>query len=158
MNFRELTRKKQALSREECIRILTEETRGVLSVNGDGGYPYGAPMNHVYNGADGCVYFHCGRVEGHRLSALRQDDRVSFCVCQQTERVGWVWRLHSVVVFGRMEILDDPDAVLRIAPLLCRKFTDDEAYIQRELKTSARGTLLLRLVPEHICGKAVKEE
>ena len=71
--FRELLRKKQALSREDCIDVLQKETRGVLSVIGDDGYPYGTPMNHWYNEDDGAVYFHCGNV-GHRLEALREND------------------------------------------------------------------------------------
>ena len=41
--FREMLRKKQQLSDEECIGILKNELRGVLSVNGDDGYPYGVP-------------------------------------------------------------------------------------------------------------------
>ena len=59
--FRDLLRKKQQLSPEECKEILREEVRGVLAVNGDGGYPYAMPMNHYYNECDGCIYFHCGR-------------------------------------------------------------------------------------------------
>jgi nitroimidazol reductase NimA-like FMN-containing flavoprotein (pyridoxamine 5'-phosphate oxidase superfamily) len=47
--FRELRRKNKALSDEECIEILKTERRGVLSVIGDEGYPYGMPMNHYYN-------------------------------------------------------------------------------------------------------------
>ena len=54
--FRELVRKNKQLSKEECIRLLTEETRGVLSVLGDDGYPYGMPMNHFYNPEDGKIY------------------------------------------------------------------------------------------------------
>ena len=44
--FRELTRKNRAASREECIRLLETEKRGVLAVQGDDGYPYCMPMNH----------------------------------------------------------------------------------------------------------------
>ena len=51
--FREITRKKQALSQEECLEILTNAKRGVLSVNGDDGYPYGMPVNHYYDPVDG---------------------------------------------------------------------------------------------------------
>ena len=47
--FRELVRKNKEISKEECIEILKSEKRGVLSVNGEGGYPYGMPMNHFYN-------------------------------------------------------------------------------------------------------------
>ena len=77
--FREMNRKNQALSAEECIRILTEELRGVLSVNGDGGYPYGTPIDHYYNAEDGKIYFHSGKT-GHRPDAMKADPKASFCV------------------------------------------------------------------------------
>ena len=37
--FRELIRKKNQLSMEECIQVLNNQTRGVLSVQGEDGYP-----------------------------------------------------------------------------------------------------------------------
>ena len=156
--FRELTRRKQALSRETCVELLKTETRGVLSVIGDGGYPYGTPMNHYYCEENGCIYFHCGR-KGHRLDALRACDRVSFCVYDEGYRREGEWALNvrSVVVFGRMEIIDDPNEVIRLVTPLCHKFTDDEDYIRRELTQSTKATLLLKLTPEHICGKLVNE-
>lgn len=156
--FRELTRKNRALSRDNCTELLRTETRGVLSVIGDGGYPYGTPMNHYYCEEDGCIYFHCGRV-GHRLDALKACDKVSFCVCEQGSRAPgeWAYTVRSVVVFGRMEIIDDMDTVRRIAVPLSRKFTGDEAYIQNEIDRSAKGTLILKLTPEHISGKTVTE-
>ena len=46
--FREMRRKKQALSEEECIDILIKEPRGVLAVLGDNDYPYAVPLSHVY--------------------------------------------------------------------------------------------------------------
>jgi len=156
--FRELTRKSKQISETECIELLTNETRGVLSVLGDGGYPYGIPMNHFYDADTGCIYFHCGR-GGHRLDALQRADKVSFCVCEAGEREAGDWALtvRSVIVFGRIEIIDDLDETVRITTKLCHKFTQDEAYIQREIAASARGTLLLKLLPLHMCGKRVKE-
>ena len=59
--FREMLRKKQQLSQDECIRILIEETRGILSVLGDNDYPYGMPINHYYREEDGKIYFHGGK-------------------------------------------------------------------------------------------------
>ena len=53
--FRELLRKSNEISIEECISILKSEKRGVLSVCGDNGYPYGMPMNHWYNEEDGKI-------------------------------------------------------------------------------------------------------
>ena len=46
--FREMRRKKQDLSEEECIDILINEPRGVLAVLGDNDYPYAVPLSHVY--------------------------------------------------------------------------------------------------------------
>ncbi len=43
--FRPMRRWKQQLSDEDCIAILKNEPRGILSVLGDDGYPYGIPMN-----------------------------------------------------------------------------------------------------------------
>lgn len=156
--FRDLTRKKQQLSPEDCAELLKTETRGVLSVIGDGGYPYGTPMNHYYNEEDGCIYFHCGR-KGHRLDALRACDKVSFCVYDQGFRREGEWSLNvrSVVVFGRVEIIDDLAEVIRLVTPLCHKFTHDETYIQEEITRFAKATLLLKLTPEQICGKLVNE-
>ena len=156
--FRELTRKKQKLSHEECLRILKEEKRGVLSVIGDDGYPYGMPMNHWYNEVDGKLYFHCGRV-GHRADALRRDPRVSFCVYDGGYRNDGEWALNirSVIVFGTVEVVEDAERIAHATAMLSRKFTDDEAYIAREIAQYAANTALLVLTPEHICGKLVNE-
>ena len=156
--FREMLRKKQALSLEECKEILKTETRGVLSVMGENGYPYGMPMNHFYNETDGCLYFHCGK-KGHRLDALKENDKVSFCVydkgCRRENE--WAWNVKSVIVFGRMDVLSDAKLIMDICEKLSYKFTDDTAYIEKELRESAKNTLLLRLTPEHISGKLVNE-
>lgn len=156
--FRELARKHQELSREVCLDILQTAKRGVLAVNGEGGYPYAAPMNHWYNEEDGCIYFHCGNA-GHRVDALRRDGRVSFCVHDggTAEEGQWALKFRSVIVFGQMEVLTDAALITDITTKLTRKFTDDEAYLQKELASALHRTLLLRLTPEHICGKRVME-
>lgn len=64
--FRPMRRWKQQLSDEDCIAILKNEPRGILSVLGDDGYPYGIPMNHWYCEADGKLYFH-GAKTGHKI-------------------------------------------------------------------------------------------
>ena len=56
-----MMRKKQELSEEECIDILKTQPRGVLSVLGDDGYPYGMPINQYYCEEDGKLYFHGGK-------------------------------------------------------------------------------------------------
>ena len=156
--FRELTRKNKELPLESCLDVLKSEKRGVLSVCGDEGYPYGMPMNHFYNEEDGCIYFHTG-IGGHRQDALSACDKVSFCVFDQGyAREGeWALNVKSVIIFGRIEILDDQELIADITRKLCYKFIQDEDYIVREIESFAHETLLLRLKPEHICGKLVTE-
>ena len=67
--FRKLLRRKQQLSDSDCIEILKNEPRGVLSVMGDDGYPYGLPIDHWYCEENGKLYFHCGKI-GHKLDAI----------------------------------------------------------------------------------------
>lgn len=156
--FREMLRKNKMLSMEECVHILQSETRGVLSVLGDNGYPYGMPMNHWYNEEDGKIYFHSGNV-GHRLDALREYDKVSFCVYDKGYQEEGEWALHvkSVIVFGKIAIMDDMDKIVDITTKLSHKFTQDDEYIKKEIELYGHRTLLLQLTPEHISGKLVKE-
>ncbi len=60
--FRGLLRIRQQLTEEECLQILKTEKRGVLSVLGDNGYPYGMPMNHYYSRrTESCIFTAAGR-------------------------------------------------------------------------------------------------
>ena len=156
--FRKLQHKNKKLSLEESISILKEEKRGVLSVIGDGGYPYGMPMNHYY-AEDGNIYFHSGK-SGHRLDALEGSDKVSFCVYDKGVKAenDWALTVKSVIAFGRIEIIDDAGVIADISAKLSRKFTDDEAYIKNEIECFSHETLILKLVPECICGKRVEEK
>ena len=65
--FRELRRKKQALSIEESAAVLDRGTSGVLALAGDDDYPYAVPISYVYDGEK--LYFHCAR-SGHKLDAI----------------------------------------------------------------------------------------
>lgn len=156
--FREMVRKKQQLPEAECIEILTREKRGVLSLLGDDDYPYGIPLNHYYNEADGRLYFHSGK-KGHKIDALRRHEKASFCVYDEGFRRDGEWALNirSVIVFGRIEIISDTETVYEISRQLSRKFTQDEKYIEDEIRKSGPGTLMFALIPEHMTGKLVNE-
>ena len=155
--FRAMGRIKQQISQEECIRVLKEQPRGVLSMIGDNGYPYGIPLNHLYMD-DGHIYFHCGK-HGHKIDAIAQCDKVSYCVYDQGYRRDgeWALNINSVVLFGRIREVTDEDKMREICTLLTRKFTDDESYLQKELAESFRNVKCLELIPEHMTGKLVNE-
>lgn len=156
--FRKMRRFKQQITEGECIDILKEEPRGVLSVIGDDGYPYGIPLDHWYCEEDGKIYFH-GAKEGHKLDAIRKCNKVSYCVLDKGYRKAGDWALNikSVIVFGRMRIVEDEDKKRKICTEICRKFTDDEAYLQHELENAFPRVCCLELTPEHMTGKLVNE-
>lgn len=157
--FRKLARIKQQLSDAECIRILTEEKRGILSVLGDDGYPYGIPLNHYYDPEDGRIWFHSG-MTGHKIDAVRREPKASFCVTDGGTPApdGWSLQFRSVIVFGRIEIIEDRSRIIALSRKLCYKFTQDEAYIADEIEKHGARTLMFALVPEQICGKRVNEK
>ena len=156
--FRELTRIKQQLPTEDCIRLLKSEPRGVLSVLGDDGYPYGLPIDHWYNEEDGSLVFHCGSA-GHKIDALRRCPKASFCVYDQgfREEGDWALNIKSVIVFGRIEFVEDPEEAIRLTRLLSFKYTDDADYIEEEIRKYSHGLLCFKLIPEHMTGKITKE-
>ena len=156
--FREIRRFKQALSQEECVEILQNEVRGVLSVLGDEDYPYGMPINHWYNPEDGKIYFHAGP-GGHREDAIKNHDKVSFCVYDSGYRKegDWALNIKSVIVFGRMSIVEDKELALNSIRALSHKFTSDDEYIEEDIVRNGNIVVCLCLTPEHITGKLVNE-
>ena len=157
--FRELVRKRKSIPQDVCIDVLKNETRGVLSVLGDDDYPYGMPMNHFYDEETGKIYFHVGSQRSHRNDAIRKHDKVSYCVYDQgyKDEGDWAYNVKSIIVFGRIAVIEDKDRIIEITSKLTKKFTDDAAYLENELKTNLARTLLLEITPEHISGKYVKE-
>jgi len=156
--FRELIRKNKQLSMSECVQVLKSETRGVLSVLGDGGYPYGIPIDHWYCPENGKLYFHCGKT-GHKMDALTRHDKVSFCVMDPgvREKGDWALYIRSVIVFGRIRVLEDHQEAIDIIRKLSFKYTQDAQYIEDEIRKYAAEALCLELTPEHITGKLVHE-
>lgn len=77
--FRPMRRKKKEISEEAAKQLLQKERRGVFAVNGDDGYPYAVPVNYYYSEEDNKIYFHGARA-GHKVDALKQDDKVCFTV------------------------------------------------------------------------------
>ena len=156
--FRPMRRIKQQLSNEECVNILKNEVRGVLSVLGDNGYPYGIPINFYYSEDENKIYFH-GAKEGHKIDSIKSCDKVSFCVydkgVQSQAKKGL--DVKSVIVFGRIKIVEDFDKTIDICRKLSEQFDFGSEYIEEEIKNFGRFVMCLELTPEHITGKIVNE-
>lgn len=156
--FREMRRSPQALSKEEITEVLVKETRGVLSVQGDDGYPYGVPINHYYDEETGKLYFH-GADFGHRVDAIKRDPKVSYCVYgQEYQKEGdWAKYVKSVIVFGKAELIEDQEEIIKWSRALCDKFPCTKEYIETEIEKDAKRTLCFAINIENINGKLVHE-
>ena len=154
--FRDLTRIKQKLSDEECKAILTDEVRGVLSLTGDNGYPYGVPINYYYSPSENKIYFHSSK-SGHKIDAVKMNDKASFCVYDKGFHKDGHWSLNikSVIVFGRITVSESWSRDMIVA--FCKKFTDDMDYIDKEIETYAANTVVLEMSVEHMTGKIINE-
>lgn len=156
--FRKMRRFRQQLTAEECADVLSKQPRGVLAVLGDGGYPYALPLDFVYDTESGNLYFHCAK-EGHKLDAIRRCDKVSFCVTDEGfRREGeWALNIRSVIVFGRMRIVEDRTRALEMVRRLGEKYYPNPADAEEETRKTADRVACLELVPDHISGKLVNE-
>ena len=156
--FRKMRRFKQQITDAECIEILKNTKRGVLSLLGEDGYPYGIPIDHWYCEEDGRIYFH-GAKEGHKIDAIKACDKASFCVYDEGFRKEGEWALNitSVITFGRIRLVEDEDTARKICTELVKKFTDDEDYLEKELQNAFPRVQCLELIPEHMTGKLVNE-
>lgn len=157
--FREMRRISQQLSREECEAILQSATSGVLAVHGDDGYPYAVPVSHVYR--DGVIAFHCAKA-GHKLDALRSDEKVSFCVIAQdiVDPVERTTAYISVIAFGRARIVEDEAGLRRVCGWIGEKFCPNhlEGCIRETDEAVTAHTLTcVEIEVERLTGKCGKQ-
>ena len=152
-----MRRKRQQLTEAESIAILGSATSGTLALLGDGGYPYALPISYVYH--DGKLYFHSA-VAGHKVDAIRNCDKASFCVIDQDEVHGehYTTYFRSVIAFGHIRIIEDEKEKLAAARLLGNRYNpkQDEA-LQKEIDKGFHRMLVLCLEIEHLTGKEAIE-
>ena len=152
--FREMRRKRQALSQEEISSVLYRGTSGVLALSGDDNYPYALPISYVYDGA--CIYFHCAK-SGHKLDAIQRNEKDSFCVVDQDLIVpdAYTSYFRSVIAFGRIEVIaDEQEKYIAIEKLAAKYAPNDTVMGRKRAIDRERASLcMLRMHIDHISGK-----
>ena len=152
--FREMRRNRQMLPMEETLELLKKGTSGVLALLGDEDYPYAVPVSYVY--ADEKLYFHGAR-SGHKLDAIRKQDKASFCVISQDRIMPeeYTTYFRSVIAFGRIRILEDEAEMRRAIEILAEKYSPDvsEAGRRQEIDKTWNALCMLEFTIEHVTGK-----
>jgi len=151
--FKEMRRKRQQLSTEECVAVLEKMTSGVLALNEENGYPYAVPLSYVY--ADNKIYFHSA-VKGHKIDLLKENCNVSFCVigqdCIVPEEFTTYFR--SVIVFGKARFLTDEKEKMSALRKLGEKYSSDNPEgLSEEIHKGFNHLLMVEITIEHMTGK-----
>ena len=156
--FRQMRRFKQELDKETCINILKTEKRGVLSLSGDDDYPYGIPINFYYDEELNKIFFH-GAGEGHKIDSIKRNNKVSFCTWNKGEQVEsqWYYMVKSVIVFGKIKIVEDGDYKVGLLRKLGQKYYPNKDDVKIEINKDLHRVTLLELEIEHMTGKIVEE-
>ena len=145
-------RKDREIPEAEVRALLGKGLYGVLSTVNADGYPYGIPLNYVFDGEK--IYFHCARFSGEKQSAFERLSKVCFTVVGDVETLPekFSTKYESAVVFGHIAKSADARPGLR---KLIDKYSADykaegDAYIGQAL---ARVTVY-EITVDHITGKA----
>lgn len=151
--FREMRRTKQLMENSQVEEILQRNTSGTLALLGDDGYPYAVPLSYVYH--DGKLYFHSAS-NGHKIDAVKQYPKASFCIIDQDEIVPEKYTTHyrSVIAFGKVRLLEDQEEMRKIATALAMKYSSDYAEgIPAEIDDYMSRLAIIEMTIEHLTGK-----
>lgn len=157
--FREMRRIKQKTSVEECQEILINSKRGVLSVYGDDGYPYGIPVNFYYDKSTNIIYLH-GAKEGHKIDAIKKCNKVCFTTWNEgyQEPNNWWWHIRSVVAMGKAEFVVDEKNMIHQLRNIGKKYFPETVDIEKIINSSLNRVGVIAIKIEHLTGKDVKEK
>ena len=157
MEFRPLRRFKQAAEIQECEAVLSSARRGILAVHGENGYPYGLPINYLFLG--GKIYFHCAKA-GHKLDAIRANDKVCFTVLSEPVKNSGEWWncFTSVICFGQISEVTDEQERDRLLRLIGSKYFPEGYDLEKDMANNARNALILEITIDHMSGKHVREK
>ena len=156
--FREMRRKRQQLTLEECVEIMERNTSGVLAVLGDDDYPYAVPLSYVSD--EKKIYFHCAK-SGHKLDAIKRHSKASFCVIDQDQIVPLEYTTYfrSVIAFGTMRVIEDEQEKRTAIEKLAVKYVPDDSASERQKAIDREWSPLcmLEMNIEHMSGKEAIE-
>jgi hypothetical protein len=148
-------RKDRQLDREEAEKILATGIYGVLSMNGENDYAYGVPLSYAFTGSS--IYVHCAP-EGRKMTLIRKDNRVSFCVVAESIPLAdqFSMKYKSAMVFGKAYEVDREEKFEALM-LLVKKYS--AGYLEKGKAyalDSLHKTAVIRLDIEFVTAKARK--
>lgn len=154
MIFRKMRRSEKATDIAEAEELLRSKDFGVLSVCGEDGYPYGVPVNYVYD--EGKIYFHSTSAESHKIDAIRKNEKVSFTIVTEHELVPEKLdtMYTSVIVFGRARVINSKEETKEALRILLAGLSPSLVGNTEKIYKSSEGKFVMAEISvEHISGK-----
>lgn len=154
--FRKIRKIKNEIDKDAVDSLLHTCRRGVLSMNGDDGYPYSIPVNYYYDEANQKIYFH-GAKSGYKVDCLNRDDKVCFTVFgnESIKDLEWAPYVQSVVVFGRCHLVDTNNEVLKTFMM---KYYPNVDLVDKVIEEDSKFVQMYEISIEHKSGKQVQEK
>ena len=116
-------------------------------------------LNYVYDEREKKIFFHSAR-SGHKLDAIRENEKVSFCVIGKDQLVPEEYTTYfsSVIVFGRARVLSDDSQKRRTLRLLADKYVGDPLEkVDAEIDRFYDTVIMVEISVEHMTGKQAIE-
>lgn len=152
----QMRRKDRELTGEEARNIVENGIYGILSTIGEDGYPYGVPVNYVYDRDKEAIYIHGTREVSHRGANIAFSSKACFTVINRAEILAdkFTTRYQSAIMFGEIHAIQDNRKVLEA---FIEKYSHDFkeegiAYVER----AHAQTSVYEFTIESITGKARK--
>lgn len=152
--FRNMRRDEKLMTLDETQEVLREQDFGILSVIGDDGYPYGVPVNYVYD--EGKLYFHGTSEASHKLDAINKEAKVSFTVVSQHELVPekMSTKYASVIIFGRARVIYSKEETIDTLRTFLARLSPEMASKTSKIYEAKQGKfVMIEITPEHTTGK-----
>ena len=154
--FRKIRKIKNEIDKDAVDSLLHSCRRGVLSMNGEDGYPYAIPVNYYYDEANQKIYFHGAKV-GYKVDCLNLCDKVCFTVFgnESIKDLEWAPYVQSVVVFGRCHLVDTNNEVLKTFMM---KYYPSVDLVDKVIEEDSEFVQMYEISIEHKSGKQVQEK
>ena len=160
---REMRRIKQLLPEDKTIEIMEKNTAGVLALLDDDDYPYAVPVSYVYaevEGEGGKVYVHSAK-EGHKVDAVRNHGKASFCVIDKDQIVPeeYTTYFRSAIAFGKVRMVEAGEEKKKAIELLGKKYypADTAENLARVIEKENEHFVIIALDIEQLTGKEAIE-
>ncbi len=153
--FREMRRKDRSVSVGRAYEILNQADYGVLTIDGDDGYPYGVPVNHIL--IDDVIYFHAA-TEGKKFDSIMLNNKVGFTAVAYdeiaAEKLSTTYA--SVICMGKVFVVEGEEK-RKVLIELTKRFASEFIEIGvKSIEKSINRTAILKIEIDHITGKENK--